>query len=155
MLRGTLPKSLALIFLTIICQDDSLLGLFRYSDMLKLSQVSKEMHQVLFKKTKSIKRVLRLGNLNEELRPKLWCKLINKDDLNEKLLQLTETSVREQFCSEEDSSLYEHILQSVNAYAPLHVIQTIEEENPSSRLTLRMRDEIEKDLNRTKTSQRC
>jgi len=35
------------------------------------------MREVLILKTKSLKRVLRFGNLDNQLRTKLWVKLVN------------------------------------------------------------------------------
>ena len=46
---------------------------------------SKMMREVLITKTKSLKRVLRFGNLETSLRPKLWVKLIKRNELEHKI----------------------------------------------------------------------
>ena len=76
--KKKLPIDLQRVLLTIICDSDYLLGFFLYSDILKMAMTSKSMHDVLHKKTKSLKRVLRFGNLDVNLRKKLWVKLINR-----------------------------------------------------------------------------
>ena len=81
MRKGQIRVDLHGVMLTIICDADNLLGFFNYGSVLKLAETSKKMRETIIEKTKSLKKVLKFGNLESSLRTQMWTKLIDLPNL--------------------------------------------------------------------------
>ena len=68
------------LFQTVIVHKDSLLGLFKYVDAIKIACTCRTM-RVIFKKGKVMKKIVRYGNLGSELRPKYWKRITDQEGL--------------------------------------------------------------------------
>ena len=69
---GTLESHpVQFIFQNVIVHHDNLLGFLKYFEALKLAQSCRTM-RLIFKRAKVMKRIVRYGNLDNELRPSYW-----------------------------------------------------------------------------------
>ena len=86
---------------------------------------------------KGLKKIIRYGNLNNELRPQYWRQITDQENIRTQVQEMAEIPISE---SGDVSALYQAILERVPT--------------DESRLTPKIRDEISKDLARTRTSDR-
>lgn len=117
--------------------DSTYLGLLTVEDALKIMQTSRLMYQT-FKKAKGLKKIIRYGNLNTNLRPKYWKKISDQTEVVKEVYAMIDLPVTADNSNIE--SLYATLMQLIP--------------DDETRLTPKIRDEISKDLARTRTSER-
>jgi hypothetical protein len=68
----------------ILVPRNECMGLFTVGDFIKLSHTCKKIYRRIVKH-KLIKKLVRFGNLEQQIRVKFWCKLSSYQDLEEAL----------------------------------------------------------------------
>eukprot|EP00347_Sterkiella_histriomuscorum_P000255 403376585 len=115
------------------------LGYFEVRDIMALSQVSSKLYSTVIDR-KIIKRLVRYGCMDDQLRKAFWRKLCQYDEL--------EDALRDQLnLEDENQNVYQHLQQIIK-------IESEDKSIPetSRKLSSKVIEEVSKDLKRTHTS---
>jgi hypothetical protein len=88
----------------IVVQRTECIGLFKVSDFIKLSQTCKRNYKLIIK-YKLIKRLIRYGNLDTQIRVRFWRKLSPFYQIQEELRDEIHRNVQKESISD-DQSVY-------------------------------------------------
>ena len=90
-----------------------------------------------FKKAKGIKKIIRYGSLNSRLRPKYWKAISDQENIVRKVREIAD--MKDEGNDDSVTKFYSELMEKIP--------------EDETRLTYKIRDEISKDLARTRTSE--